>query len=115
MLTIAETSVFSAIWPNYWTAEEFGDFCFWLAFHPEAGDVIPQSGGCRKVRWSVAGRGKRGGVRVIYFNRLADGTVWLMPMYAKNVRADVDASVLVKLKETLDGKTQRKGASKVRG
>ena len=63
-------------WPKYWTPEEFGDFCAWLAFNPEAGDVIPRSG-CRKVRWVVEGRGKRGGVRIVYFNRLADGTVWL--------------------------------------
>ncbi len=115
MYTIAETSMFSAIWPNYWTVEEFGAFCAWLALNPEAGDVIPGSGGCRKVRWSNAGRGKRGGVRVIYFNRLAEGLIWLMTMYAKNVREDIDASVLVKLKETLDAKAQRKGARKVRG
>jgi len=114
MLTIAETEVFSTIWPIYWTAEEFGDFCAWLAINPEAGDVIPRSGGCRKVRWSVPGRGKRGGVRVIYFNRLADGKVWLMTMYAKNVREDVDVRILIKLKETLNDKTQGKGASKIR-
>lgn len=50
MLTIAETDDFSDIWPKYWTAEEFGDFCAWLALRPEAGDVIPGSSGCRKVR-----------------------------------------------------------------
>ena len=65
------------------------------------------SGGCRKVRWSAEGRGKRGGVRVIYFNRLADGTVRLMAMYAKNVQKDIDAKILAKIKETIDGKTQR--------
>lgn len=55
MLTIAESDDFSVVWPKYWTAEEFGDFCAWLALNPEAGDVIPKSGGVRKVRWSVAG------------------------------------------------------------
>jgi len=59
MFTIAETEIFSATWPKYWTPEEFGDFCAWLALNPEAGDVIPRSGGCRKVRWVVEGRGKR--------------------------------------------------------
>jgi hypothetical protein len=44
---------------------------------------------------------------VIYLNRLADGTVWLMTMYAKNVQKDIDAKVLAKIKETIDGKTQR--------
>ena len=113
MFTIAETEIFTAIWPKYWTAEEFGDFCAWLALNPEAGDVIPRSGGCRKIRWAVEGRGKRGGVRVIYFNRLADGKVWLMTMYAKNVREGIDASILVKIRGTLDGKAQRKGTGKV--
>jgi hypothetical protein len=41
MFTIAETEIFSATWPKYWTPEEFGDFCAWLALSPEAGDVIP--------------------------------------------------------------------------
>jgi hypothetical protein len=103
MFTIAETEVFTATWPKYWTPEEFGDFCAWLALNPEAGDVIPCSGGCL------------GGVRVIHFNRLADGKVWLMTMYAKNVREDIDVKTLVKIRETLDGKTQRKGTGKVRG
>jgi hypothetical protein len=115
MLTIAETVIFSATWPKYWTPEEFGDFCAWLALNPEAGDVIPLSGGCRKVRWLVEGRGKRGGVRIIYFNRLADGTVWLMTMYSKNVRENISVKSLVRIRETLDGKTQRKGTGKVRG
>jgi hypothetical protein len=77
--------------------------------------VISHSGGCRKVRWVVEGRGKRGGVRVIYFNRLAEGKVWLMTMYAKNVREDIDVKILVKIRETFDGKAQRKGTGKVRG
>jgi hypothetical protein len=114
MLTIAEADIFSAIWPKYWTPEEFGDFCAWLALNPDAGDVIPGSDGCRKVRWVVKGRGKRGGVRVIYFNRLADGTIWLLTMYAKNVREDIDVKVLIKIREMVDGKAQRKGTGKVR-
>jgi len=53
-------------------------------------------------------------VRVIYFNRLADGTVWLMTMYAKNVREDIEVKTLVRIRETVDGKAQRKGTGKVR-
>jgi hypothetical protein len=70
----------------------------------QAGDVIPKSGGCRKVRWSVPGRGKRGGVRVIYFNRLDDGHIWLLVMYAKNVRSSIDGRVLARIRETIYGK-----------
>jgi hypothetical protein len=60
------------------------------------------------------GRGKRGGVRVIYFNRLADGTIWLLTMYAKYVREDIDVKILIKIREMVDGKAQRKGTGKVR-
>jgi RelE toxin of RelE / RelB toxin-antitoxin system len=103
VLTIAETEIFSALWPDYWTDEEFGEFCLWLALNPDAGDVIAGSGGCRKVRWSVAGRGKRGGVRVIYFKRLAERRIWLLVIYAKNVRATIGGDQLRVIRETIDG------------
>jgi hypothetical protein len=102
MLTIAETDDFSDIWPKYWTAEEFGDFCAWLALHPETGDVIPGSAGCRKVRWKLADQGKRGGARVIYFNRLPDGKIWLLTMYSKTVKSDMERKMLKALRENVD-------------
>ena len=101
MFTIAETPTFSGLWPKYWTEDERGAFCAWLAANPTAGDVIPGSGGCRKARWSLPGQGKRGRVRVIYFNRLYDGRVWLLSMYSKAVRADVERKMLQRLRETI--------------
>jgi hypothetical protein len=65
MLAIVETRLFQKQWPVYWTEEERGAFASYLAKSPEAGDVIPELGGMRKVRWSRAGAGKSGGVRVI--------------------------------------------------
>jgi hypothetical protein len=103
MHTLLETPIFSSLWPKYWTEEEYGDFCAWLARNPYAGDVIKQTGGCRKVRWSLEGRGKRGGVRVIYLNQLGDGHIWLLFMYSKNVQADAERKLLTKLRETIDG------------
>jgi hypothetical protein len=114
MLTIAETTEFSALWPDYWTAEELGEFCAWLALRPEAGDVVPQSGGCRKVRWSMAGTGKRGGVRVIYFNRLDERKIWLITIYAKNERASIPAKSMAKSRETIDGKAEQKSTAGAR-
>jgi hypothetical protein len=90
MLTLAETPTFSSLWPRYWTPEEFGDFCAWLSLNPDAGDVIKQAGGCRKVRWTLPGQGKRGGVRVIYLKRLAEGKIWLLFTYSKAVQPDVE-------------------------
>lgn len=103
MLTLAETPTFSSLWPRYWTPEEFGDFCAWLSLNPDAGDVVKQTGGCRKVRWSLPGQGKSGGVRVIYIKRLAEGKIWLLFMYSKAVQADVERKLLKKLRETIDG------------
>src|SRR5437867_5251223 len=89
MFTIIETPIFSRQWPTYWSEDERGEFVAWLAAHPDAGDVIPGSGGCRKVRWGRAGGGKRGGVRVIYYNQLADSRIWLLLMYTKSVRVRI--------------------------
>lgn len=74
-----------------WTDDQRLDFIQWLAANPEAGDVIPGADGARKVRWALAGSGKRGGVRVIFFNYAQDGTILLVMMYAKNEREIVAA------------------------
>ncbi len=83
MLTVIETPLFQRQWPLYWTEEERGTFAAYLAEHPNAGDVVPGSGGIRKVRWGRAGSGKSGGVRVIYFTRTEEGEVVLLTLYAK--------------------------------
>ncbi len=102
MHTLFETPTFSTLWPRYWTEDEYGEFCAWLARNPYAGDVIKQTSGCRKVRWSIEGRGKRGGVRVIYFNQLDDGYIWLLFMYSKSVQSDVERKLLNRLRESID-------------
>ena len=67
MRTVAETAVFVRYAQEIWTDDERLAFINWIASNPEAGDIIPRSGGCRKVRWSASGHGRRGGARVIYF------------------------------------------------
>ena len=103
VFTIIETPVFSRLWPDYWTEDERGEFVAWLAAHPDVGDVVKGSGGCRKVRWSRPGKGKRGGVRVIHYNRLADGLIYLLLIYVKGVRDSIPVKTLVQIRETLDG------------
>lgn len=102
MLTIIETPLFTSLWPDYWSEDERGQFATWLATHPESGDVIPKSGGVRKVRWSREGMGKRGGVRVIYYNQLANGEIWLLLIYAKNRHDNIPAHALKAIKEELE-------------
>ena len=63
---------------------------------------MPGSGCVRKVRWSRKGAGKRGGVRVVYFNRLANGEIWLLLIYAKSAQDNVPANVLKQLKQEIE-------------
>ena len=89
MYTVVETIEFSAQAAELWSDLEREDFVCWIAANPEAGDVIPNADGARKVRWAASGRGKRGGARVIYFNQIADGLVVLIAVYAKSVQSDL--------------------------
>lgn len=102
MLTVVETDEFCIWAEKVWSDSEREAFVDWIAANPEAGDVIPGSGGCRKVRWSRAGMGKRGGARVIYYLRLASGEVVLLIVYAKAKFDNLPASFLAKLKECFD-------------
>lgn len=101
MYTVVETPLFAKLWPDYWTDDERTEFAAFLAANPEAGDVIPQSGGCRKVRWSRAGMGKQGGMRVIYFNRLAEGSIVLLVIYAKSAQDNISADILRRIVKEL--------------
>lgn len=102
MFTVIETPTFSKLCSDYWSEEERGAFAAWIAANPESGDVIPGSGGCRKVRWSRPGMGKRGGVRIIHYNQLADGHIYLLLIYAKGVQDNIAPGILLKIKEALN-------------
>jgi hypothetical protein len=102
MFTVIETSTFSKQWPDYWDEDELGEFVAWLVANPEAGDVVPRSGGCRKVRWIRPGIGKRGGVRVIHFNRLANGVIYLLLIYGKGAVDNVDGRILKQIRDSVE-------------
>jgi len=101
MFTLVESPIFSKLWPDYWSEEERGQFAAWLAENPEAGDVVPGSGGVRKVRWTCSGQGKRGGVTVIYYNQVGENLIWLLTLYAKSRQENAPAHILKALKEEL--------------
>ena len=102
MLTVVETLLFQRQWPLYWTEEQRGEFASFIATHPTAGDVVPESGGIRKVRWSRTGTGKSGGVRVIYFTRNAEGEVVLLTLYAKAKTDNLTGSKLKEIRRALE-------------
>jgi len=101
-VTFVETKLFTELVLDYLSDDEYAAMQQFLVVNPEAGDVIPGSGGVRKLRWGVAGRGKRGGLRVIYFLRLRKDEVWMLTLYAKNVADNIPAKVLKKIKEEID-------------
>lgn len=102
MFTFSETPTFVADADRLWSEDERLEFFTWLAANPEAGDVIPESGGCRKVRWSRAGTGKRGGVRVIYFVSFPSGVIWLLLIYAKSVRDNIPGHLLKAVRKEIE-------------
>jgi len=99
--TVAETSIFVKYAAEVWSADERTEFINWIAANPTAGDVIPGSGGCRKVRWSASGRGKRGGARVIYFLQ-AEHTIWLLIVYTKAKFDNLPTEFLAELKNGVE-------------
>jgi len=111
MLTIIESPLFTRLWPDYWSEEERADFASYLAANPGAGDVVPGSGGCRKIRWGRAGAGKRGGIRVIYTTRLSSGAVVLLIMYAKSAEDNIPSHVLRQIAEEFGYATHRSRTS----
>ncbi|MCJ8315370.1 MAG: DNA-binding protein [Saccharospirillaceae bacterium] len=83
MKTVQETQTFKKQADSIWSEEERLEFITYIAEHFDAGDVIPNAEGARKIRWSVGTQGKRGGVRVIYFN-VNDDLLCLLAIYKKN-------------------------------
>ena len=65
-------------------------------------NVVPGSGGVRKLRWRASGRGKRGGYRVIYFAKHAQGVIWMLTMYPKNVAENIPAHVLRQIRKEVE-------------
>lgn len=102
MLTVVETLLFQRQWPLYWTEDERGEFATFIAGHPEAGDVVPGSGGIRKVRWRRAGSGKSGGVRVIYYTRTIEEEVVLLTLYAKAKTENITGAKLKEIRNVLE-------------
>ena len=102
MFTVVETSLFEKQWPSYWTEDEHNEFVFFIARNPEAGVVVEDSGGIRKVRWKRTGTGKSGGVRVIYFTQIAQGEVVLLTLYAKSKTDNLKGDKLKEIRRALE-------------
>lgn len=97
-----ETSLFTRLVPNYLSDDEYRAFQWYLLKHPEAGKLVPGSGGLRKIRWGQKGMGKRGGVRVIYYWKQSSHEIWLLTIYSKSERATIPSHVLKRIAEEIE-------------
>ena len=102
MFTFVETSLFTRLVNEYLSDEEYGRLQLELISKPEAGVVIKGSGGVRKIRWAAAGRGKRGGYRVIYFVRRSKNVIWMLTIYPKNVSDSIPGHVLKQIRMEIE-------------
>jgi hypothetical protein len=102
MFEFIETPFFTKALDRYLDDDEYGALQNHLNKYPDAGQIVPGSGGVRKLRWTAEGRGKQGGLRVIYYLRLGRGQIWMLTLYGKNVRENIPAHILKSLKEAID-------------
>jgi mRNA-degrading endonuclease RelE of RelBE toxin-antitoxin system len=82
--------------------DEFLDLQLFLCEKSDAASVIPGTCGCRKLRWTAKGKGKRGGARIIYFLRISRGQIVLVTAFGKAEREDVPREWLRKIKEAFE-------------
>ncbi len=100
MKTVIETPTFSKLADKIWTEDERLDFISFISDNPNAGDVIPNAEGARKVRWSVKGSGKRGGTRIVYFNLSEQDVIELIYIYKKVKQENMTAKDIKKVKRS---------------
>jgi len=102
MAVFFETSVFTRRVTELLSDDEYGELQRVLVADPNAGDTIPGSGGLRKLRWAIRGRGKRGGARVIYYHVVSRDQFYMLLIYAKNEQDDLSPEQLRMLKKAVE-------------
>lgn len=97
-----ETPTFTKRVLRFLDDEQYAELQVYLAKRPGAGDLIRGSGGFRKIRWAGSGRGKRGGLRVIYYWWVAQDRISMLLVYSKNERDDLSADQVKQLRKALE-------------
>ena len=98
-MVIVETSIFTRIIQELLNDENYAEFQITLSQRLDMGDLIPGSGGLRKVRWRISSKCKRGGLRVIYYWLTQDAHILMLYAYTKSRQKDLSKSQLVALRE----------------
>jgi mRNA-degrading endonuclease RelE of RelBE toxin-antitoxin system len=99
-----ETPAFTRHVDRYLRDDEYAALQQFLMTHPEAGDVMPGTGGFRKLRWGDErrGKGRRGGLRIIYYLLLGDQQIWLFTLFGKDEAADLTADQKRQLRAAIE-------------
>lgn len=101
-ISISEMQMFIDDAARIFTDDEYENLVLFLANHPDAGEVIPATGGVRKVRWPARGQGKRGGARVIYYFRDLNVPVYLLAVYAKGEKINLTQTEKKVMRKTVN-------------
>lgn len=96
-----ETSLFTRLIYKYLSEDEYLGLQMFLLRHPDSGNMVSGSGGVRKLRWSIKGKGKRGGIRVIYYWKVREDEIWLLTVYSKSERATIPGHILKQIAEEI--------------
>ena len=100
---------------SYLSDDDYRDLQNRLAAAPELGDVMPTTGGFRKLRWAAAkrGKGRRGGLRVIYYYFQAEQQIWLMTVYGKDEASDLTVKEKQVLKSAIETELRARRAARL--
>ena len=102
IMIFIETSIFTKLLPDYLTDEDYRGLQNYLLQHPDSGDLIRGSGGVRKVRWAIEGRGKRSGIRAIYYWKKSHSEIWMLTLYSKSEQVSISGHQLRKIAEVIN-------------
>src|SRR5713226_8191319 len=109
-----EAQAFTRYLSDYLDEDEYRALQKQIGLRPDVGDLIPGTGGLRKIRWADKrrGKGRRGGLRVIYYYFAADHQIWLMTLYGKNEAVDLTAGEKKALKSAIEGECKAREAAR---
>jgi len=107
-LVFLETPLFTRLLGDYLTDDSYRELQRALMENPEMGNLMPGTGGFRKVRWQDAGRGKgkRGGLRIIYYYLTADHQIWFFTLYDKDEAVDLTTEEKKVLKKAIQAELE---------
>lgn len=110
-----EAPAFTRYVSDYVTDDEYRKLQDQLAINPELGDLMPGTGGFRKLRWTDPrrGKGRRGGLRIIYYYFLADQQIWLITLYDKDEASDLTPKEKKTLRSAIETELQARHAGRL--